>query len=154
MPPKQKTYLGGFQTTHLDKKFYETYIPKAIELGFDPYLYVAHTLKELGGIREQGKEQIGKSRPGVELTEASMFPAGKPGHLGARGTYGPGAIALGDPGGKRFMKEDIVPTIHGEPVEFKGENWTVGWNPKVFGVPNLFALRKENPELFLETYNY
>jgi len=102
--------LSGLYTKHLDKKFYKKYIKEAEKLGIDPYWYVAHTIKELGGIREEGKEQ--KIRSGIEgahVTDLSMKPEGQPGHRGARGLYGPGAILPADPAGRRFIEPFGVP---------------------------------------------
>jgi len=131
--------VAGLNTRYLDKKFYKKYIKEAQKLGIDPYWYVAHTIKELGGIREEGKSQ-----KMIHRGPLSLKPHGQPGHRGARGAYGPGAVLPGDPAGRRFWESFQTAGISGEKFS--------DVSPEHAILSNIKASRKNNPDLFYETF--
>ena len=114
-------WLGGFDTKNLDRKFYRIWIKEAQDMGIDPYFYVAHTIKELGGVRDkewsQKKFQINpESTIGPLIAEHATFTGwhgmededvqsafkytGREAVEEGKGGYGAGATLIADPVGQ------------------------------------------------------
>ena len=126
-------WLGGFDLKNLDKKFYKTWIKQAQEMDIDPYFYVAHTIKELGGVRKEGYEQerfrinpqstagryiqkIGQAAKTEEDVFRPFKYTGREAMEEGKGGYGAGALLIDDPVGVRAGSRSLYMDLWNEEI--------------------------------------
>jgi RHS repeat-associated protein len=141
----------GLDLRYLDMEWYSRMIPEAVNYGIDPYFYVAMTIKEMGGIRQEGHSQGGQTDMKFREGYKNM------GIFGVMIGYGAGAVLLGDAifYGRIFDKNYLV---EGYSVELTDAAKRAGWTTKqekiindqlyIMGGRNRFQTKEEayNPK--------